>query len=310
MAALIDLRQIKGGQKLQEDVGNIISVVGTEVIDRFVPTNSQVDFTLSDVPGTKKVSLIINGAVYLEGEGFFTVDRAGKKLTWVFNDAAGGFDMEDTFAVTAQYSVGINAPVLPPEPEEPKVAPTLYGDPEGNFEGSEVRITFTDNAAWRAAITEITIDGKLMERGFTTDVGRLAISVGYDDVPADGDIVVVVKATGYPDAQVTVHAIALQDVPSNSDFTLTPNPASKSQDLVISFDSAHAQWASKLESMNLLKDGGSTVEIAKGSFTTNSTSITIKKEALASAVTGPNHSINFNSRGYYKPVTNKFQLND
>jgi len=54
---------------------------------------SLTTFTLTAVPtADDKVSVIINGVVYDEDDAF-TVDRAGKLVTWTFTKTAGGFDI-------------------------------------------------------------------------------------------------------------------------------------------------------------------------------------------------------------------------
>ena len=54
---------------------------------------SLTTFTLTAVPtADDKVSVIINGVVYDEDDAF-TVDRAGKLVTWTFTKTVGGFDI-------------------------------------------------------------------------------------------------------------------------------------------------------------------------------------------------------------------------
>ncbi|MDH7574116.1 MAG: DUF1533 domain-containing protein, partial [Clostridia bacterium] len=74
-------------------------------------------------------------------------------------------------------------------------------DSSGNVVGQAVEITFTDDPAWRAAVTEVTVNGSSIAGQYTLSEGLLTIQA--EVFPAAGDYSIVVKAAGYADATVT-----------------------------------------------------------------------------------------------------------
>lgn len=68
-------------------------------VDSFDMTGeAQTVFTLTAVPNEVKVIANINGIVYEEDAGAFTVDRGQKTVTWAFGAGAGGFDLKNDVA--------------------------------------------------------------------------------------------------------------------------------------------------------------------------------------------------------------------
>lgn len=77
-------------------------------VDSFNMTGeAQTVFTLIAVPNEVKVMANINGIVYEEDSGAFTVDREQKTVTWAFGAGAGGFDLKNDIAekVVIRYMV-------------------------------------------------------------------------------------------------------------------------------------------------------------------------------------------------------------
>lgn len=77
-------------------------------VDSFNMTGeAQTVFTLTAVPNEVKVMANINGIVYEEDTGAFTVDREQKTVTWAFSAGAGGFDLKNDIAekVVIRYMV-------------------------------------------------------------------------------------------------------------------------------------------------------------------------------------------------------------
>jgi uncharacterized repeat protein (TIGR02543 family) len=80
--------------------------------------------------------------------------------------------------------------------------PALSADTTGNTVGQPVTLTFTDDAAWRAVISGVTVNGADLTGGqYSVENGSITIDAGV--FTAVGDYPVVVKATGYTDATVT-----------------------------------------------------------------------------------------------------------
>ncbi len=121
---LINLRQIDGGQALLSQVNDLVSKLGDinsrittlqntvfpvkDSIDLTKLTASEVNFTLANEPNAQKVELNINGIIYEEDDAF-TVARPAKTLTWTFDNANGGFDIDKNLAdhITAKYYTGV-----------------------------------------------------------------------------------------------------------------------------------------------------------------------------------------------------------
>lgn len=77
-------------------------------VDSFDMTGeAQTVFTLTAIPNEVKVMANINGIVYEEDTGAFTVDREQKTVTWAFGAGAGGFDLKNDIAekVVIRYMV-------------------------------------------------------------------------------------------------------------------------------------------------------------------------------------------------------------
>lgn len=121
---LINLRQIDGGQALLSQVNDLVNKLGDvnsritalqntvfpvkDSIDLTKLTASEVNFTLANEPNAQKVELNINGIIYEEDDAF-TVARPAKTLTWTFDNANGGFDIDKNLAdhITAKYYTGV-----------------------------------------------------------------------------------------------------------------------------------------------------------------------------------------------------------
>jgi len=81
-----------------------------------------------------------------------------------------------------------------------KIPPELTADITDNEIGQEINLSFADNPAWRAAINDITVN-------FTSIAGQYSAASGNITINADVfteicNYMVIVKATGYPDATV------------------------------------------------------------------------------------------------------------
>ncbi len=97
--------------------------------------------------------------------------------------------------------------------------PVLTADTNGNTPGQAVELTFTDDAAWRGAITGVTVNGASAAGQYTVAEGSLTIDAGV--FTAAGDYVVVIAATGYPDAAVTQTILATVWPPVLADGYIT-----------------------------------------------------------------------------------------
>lgn len=97
-----------------------------------------------------------------------------------------GFGKEDSDIVSFEYEV----PLLTP--------PDLAADTDGNSVGRGVDVTFTDDAEWRGAINDVSVNGSSIAGRYVLAPGSITIDAGV--FSAAGSYEVVVKAGGYYDA--------------------------------------------------------------------------------------------------------------
>ncbi|MFB9278576.1 putative Ig domain-containing protein [Cohnella cellulosilytica] len=94
----------------------------------------------------------------------------------------------------------------------PVPAPALTADNSDNDTDHSIEITFTDDAAWRGAITEVSVDGTaLSPTDYVITAGKLTI---YGGVLSGGTHAIAVKATGYGNTSVT-QSVNLPGMPAN-----------------------------------------------------------------------------------------------
>jgi len=122
---------------------------------------------------------------------------------------------KDDYPLMGPWQEGvITEPVV-----KPKEPPVLTADTENNEVGQAVDLTFTDDEAWRSAITEITVDGAVLANDkYTVSAGTITINA--DVFTEAKDYTVVVKAAGYEDAAV-VQTIKAASEP-HPVYTVTP----------------------------------------------------------------------------------------
>ena len=107
-------------KELSDRVDALEAGLEEEVHDRIQILSKVDSMDLSRIPNTKPVSIEINHLTYLENDGTFNVNREDKKITWLFNEANEGFDIDETltdFVFVNYYSDKV---VEPEEPEEPE----------------------------------------------------------------------------------------------------------------------------------------------------------------------------------------------
>jgi len=111
------------------------------------------------------------------------------------------------------------------------MTPVLIADSIGNIVGSSVDLTFTDDAAWRTAISGITVDGSVLTTGqYTITAGKINIVASV--LTTVGTYSIAIKATGYIDAVVT------QTMTTGGSGGLSP----KTGILVVAHGSAEDSW--------------------------------------------------------------------
>jgi|GEM_PF-2390382 len=125
----------------------------------------------------------------------------------------------DVFTEAKDYNIAVKAfgfsDALVTQPiiaKELLPSPVLSVDITENYVGNPIDITFADDAAWRSAITDITVDGISISGRYVINEGMIAIN--GDVFTAAKSYNIVVKATGYTDA------IAAQEI--NELALLTP----------------------------------------------------------------------------------------
>jgi PKD repeat protein len=128
-----------------------------------------------------------------------TVDSTDQSPSHVY-DIAGTYGVKLTVTnadgsddeVKADYITVSVAPLTPP---------ALAADITDNIVGQAAVITFSDDRAWRGAITDITVDGSSIAGLYR--LGRGSITINGSVFTAAGDYDIVVKSAGYDDASVS-----------------------------------------------------------------------------------------------------------
>lgn len=83
-----------------------------------------------------------------------------------------------------------------------KIAPSLIADTTQNVINKPVELTFTDDMAWRKAISEVNVNGVTLDKGkYSIKPGQISIDKRVFQISRDYDI--VIKATGYANAVVS-----------------------------------------------------------------------------------------------------------
>jgi|GEM_PF-2995124 len=81
--------------------------------------------------------------------------------------------------------------------------PVLTGDFNNNSIGQDVHITFTDDPAWRQAVSGITVDGISIPGQYSIAAGEIIIDANV--FTSEKDYSIVVMANGYRDTSVIQH---------------------------------------------------------------------------------------------------------
>ncbi|CAM3170162.1 carbohydrate binding domain-containing protein [Paenibacillus lupini] len=99
-------------------------------------------------------------------------------------------------------TVWIDNVVLEVENTPVKRPPTMVADSTNNLAGQEIVIPFADDAAWRGAITSVSVNGVVLNASqYAVTAGTLTL---HSDVfSVDGNYPVKVTASGYGDAVIT-----------------------------------------------------------------------------------------------------------
>jgi DMSO/TMAO reductase YedYZ molybdopterin-dependent catalytic subunit len=82
----------------------------------------------------------------------------------------------------------------------PQTPPALNADTMDNTVGQPADISFADDESWRAAVTDVTVEGASIAGQYTVTAGNLNINSGVFTTAAD--YAVAVKADGYEDTAV------------------------------------------------------------------------------------------------------------
>jgi uncharacterized protein YjdB len=80
--------------------------------------------------------------------------------------------------------------------------PVLKADTTDNIKGKPIDITFEDDEDWRSSISDVYVDGELLEKDSTYTVSIGLIKIAADVFTSAGDYAIVVKAEGYREATV------------------------------------------------------------------------------------------------------------
>ncbi|MGS0763670.1 DUF1533 domain-containing protein [Syntrophomonas curvata] len=103
----------------------------------------------------------------------------------------------------------------------PVNGPKLKADTTGNEVGQPIEITFTDNSAWRAAISSVKVnDSVLTGEQYAVAAGKITINPGV--FAGAGEYTVTVEASGFMDSTVKQTILKQQVAEPQAQYKLTP----------------------------------------------------------------------------------------
>ena len=142
--------------------------------------------------------------------------------------------------------------------------PVLAADAVENEIGKAIELTFTDDAAWREKISDITVDGASIADQYTVSEGKIEIKAGV--FPDAKSYTIEVVAEGYNNAVVvqTINTPGLKIAPALTSDTTDNIPG---KDIGITFVD-DADWRNAIADITL--DGTSVMDkctVAEGSIT-------------------------------------------
>jgi beta-glucanase (GH16 family) len=98
-------------------------------------------------------------------------------------------------------------------------APVLSPDADNNALGQDITLTFADNAAWRDAITAVTIDGNAIDTSVYTKTAG-SITIKYGQFAAAKAYTIVIKGDGFESTEVlqTIEAASMWSLRWSDEF--------------------------------------------------------------------------------------------
>ncbi|MDD4170863.1 MAG: DUF1533 domain-containing protein [Syntrophomonas sp.] len=153
-----------------------------------------IDLT-QDEYTTEAGKITINSSVFTEAKDYSIYVKASnyKKAT-----------------VTQTMQAGATPELLTP--------PALTAESTNNIIGNPIDITFTDNEAWRNAITEVKVGETVLNSSqYAKEAGKITIAAGV--FTEAKDYTITIKATGYTDAAITQTVLLEAPQPV---YTVTP----------------------------------------------------------------------------------------
>ncbi|MDD3652570.1 MAG: DUF1533 domain-containing protein [Desulfotomaculaceae bacterium] len=152
--------------------------------------------------------------------------------------------------------------------------PSLTVDALDNVVGQPVELTYTDDAAWRAAITGVSVDGTdLIDGEYTISDGKITIAA--DVFTEAKDYTVVVKATGYDDVSVTQTIRSGLHTPPSLTVDALDNVVGQPVEFTFSDDAA---WRAAITGVSV--DG---TDLVDGKYTISDGKITIAADVFTEA---------------------------
>ncbi|MGI6307780.1 MAG: hemoblobin-interacting domain-containing protein [Dethiobacteria bacterium] len=151
-------------------------------------------------------------------------------------------------------------------------SPVLTADSTDNTVGNPIELTFTDDEAWRNAITEVTVNASAIASDkYAAVAGKLTIDASV--FTTAGDYTIVVKATGYENATVTQTMVAAGprtwyvDGAGSADFTTIQAAvtAASAGDTIIVKDGTYTENVTVDKALTIRSENGApstTVEAA------------------------------------------------
>ena len=148
--------------------------------------------------------------------GYRQVYHCRRKITIAADVFTEVRDYEIIFRANNYLNISLTQAIVLP------AAPTLTADTIDNIIGNPIEITFTDDEAWRTAITAVNVDGSdLAADKYTIAAGKITIIADVFTVAKNYSI--TVWADGYDDATVTQSIVIEQTMMAGYIYTIAGN---------------------------------------------------------------------------------------
>jgi len=194
----VQITNVSGNTSIAEANGTI-----TVIMDKTPPV--LIPDTLGNTVGQDVAITFENNTEWINAISDVQVN--GQSAAGSYTVEPGRITIEGSlFGTKGDYQIAVVANEYKDAAVTQKVTLLIPPELTSSVNKRQVILTFTDNAAWRSAITDITVNGQSASGLYTVSKGK--ITIGTNAFPSSGSYTIAVKGNGYEDA-VVVRIITL-----------------------------------------------------------------------------------------------------